>query len=733
MRKPLGKLREYVKQKDKLWASQASKINKKVHNATRKLESAKTECAKLCAQHKVARQAMVQAKGQLRVLQEQQQGSSESSNSSGSGDDPLASPRNRAHQASQRAQQLSKAAINADRVYMSHIRTVRGMRDESDQAIGSLLYNYEQLEHKRVRSVGIVLNHFIGVHAAMLTTLTRNVKQVSTVVAGTNPEADVQSFVRNNMSGRKPPPLPDYEQFDGHPMATDLPDTPSVSAPATATSTSAASTNTAATASSSSNSSSSDGTGVADKSKSAKRTFTASSKSNNGSQDGSAGGLLSRITLGFKAFSNAAIESIESSSILSSSSSSSSSSTASATASKDVNAAVSASASQPPAVSTKAEDHTSQEDEEKKQAAKKARVEALKTEIRRFLFGPRPSTERGSQSPAFQHIVSLFKTSEGREAFAAVLRARRNVNSGLQLRRSVFRLVGEAILKFLDHAQESMDVRPALLVMIMSQSFFHLGKSSRRRQRQMKRAMAAAAGATSADSEVSNSETSESEAEVSEVHGRVYLVQRIRGHPLWQMQRFWEEAFFDSLSVQLSENQRLEKWRSEAEQELAIKRQKNILFGQLGAFSHNMIMFNMDIETVRRFVEKMVAVHELDDEQVAALMMIVQDQYQQQRQLELQAAKEQDEDDEDDDDEDDDEEDAFEADAEESTEVSEQEEKQEQEHEQGHGHEHEPDDSEAKTVPTSIDDEYFEADGSDTTTGSAATRDHDIIVFSDSC
>jgi hypothetical protein len=201
-------------------------------------------------------------------------------------------------------------------------------------------------------------------------------------------------------------------------------------------------------------------------------------------------------------------------------------------------------------------------------------------------------------------------------AFAAVLNQQRNTNAALHLTEEGFEALGALIVKFLDEAHAAMHVRPAQLVMIMSQTFYRDPLPAERAAVEVAR-VAAAAASQLVDA------AGESEEKRSGVHGeRVYLAQRIRAHPIWRDARFWEEAFFDSYSQEMSKHQRLQKWHSESEQREAEQRQKNILFAQLGAFAHNMTEFGMPVRQTRTFIQRMCQIHELDAAHVEMLLLM---------------------------------------------------------------------------------------------------------------
>jgi hypothetical protein len=102
-----------------------------------------------------------------------------------------------------------------------------------------------------------------------------------------------------------------------------------------------------------------------------------------------------------------------------------------------------------------------------------------------------------------------------------------------------------------------------------------------------------------------------------------FLQARLRDEKLLHDVRLWEELFFDQIAA--------EKRRMEAgivfsalppdEQQEAIMRFRNVVFGQLGTFLFNMLECGVDVDNVRQFARKMCAASELsgdDEEQLMA-------------------------------------------------------------------------------------------------------------------
>mmetsp|Transcript_11662 Transcript_11662/g.19227 ORF Transcript_11662/g.19227 Transcript_11662/m.19227 type:complete len:173 (+) Transcript_11662:415-933(+) len=65
------------------------------------------------------------------------------------------------------------------------------------------------------------------------------------------------------------------------------------------------------------------------------------------------------------------------------------------------------------------------------------------------------------------------------------------------------------------------------------------------------------------------------------------------------------------------------RWHTDLEQAEALDRQKKVLFGQLGAFAHNMLEFGMPVDPTLKFVQKICSINELTPEDSTMLLGIV--------------------------------------------------------------------------------------------------------------
>ena len=102
------------------------------------------------------------------------------------------------------------------------------------------------------------------------------------------------------------------------------------------------------------------------------------------------------------------------------------------------------------------------------------------------------------------------------------------------------------------------------------------------------------------------------------------LQSSLRGCQLWQVDGFWEEAFFDSIVL---EQQRLglpvdRDWRQATEEERDEYDTwvRNTTFGQLGSFSFNMIHFGVSLKFTQAFVSKLCDSTEIGESERAMIL-----------------------------------------------------------------------------------------------------------------
>ena len=95
---------------------------------------------------------------------------------------------------------------------------------------------------------------------------------------------------------------------------------------------------------------------------------------------------------------------------------------------------------------------------------------------------------------------------------------------------------------------------------------------------------------------------------------KVFLQDGVVKHPLWKTLDFWDFAVFESIREELR-NQDKYKYMEK-------NQEKNIIFGQLAAFSHNMLMFNIARSTVKEIIGKFAQNHGLEEEKIQSIYVV---------------------------------------------------------------------------------------------------------------
>lgn len=101
---------------------------------------------------------------------------------------------------------------------------------------------------------------------------------------------------------------------------------------------------------------------------------------------------------------------------------------------------------------------------------------------------------------------------------------------------------------------------------------------------------------------------------------KIFLQASIVDHPIWKDLEFWESAMFNSINEELSQqkNYKLEENETAGETTLRLR---NLVFGQLTSYSHNMLMFNLDKMEVRNLLSKFCKAYSLTEMQVRDIMV----------------------------------------------------------------------------------------------------------------
>jgi len=102
-----------------------------------------------------------------------------------------------------------------------------------------------------------------------------------------------------------------------------------------------------------------------------------------------------------------------------------------------------------------------------------------------------------------------------------------------------------------------------------------------------------------------------------------YIQNKLKNIEIWKKPRFWEFAFYDSVSVERNKMKPKKDWKdmTQEEQEEFHLREKSIFFGQMGSFAMLMLSFGVPVEDVRAFLTKQCIVNGLSDDQRNALLV----------------------------------------------------------------------------------------------------------------
>ena len=426
-----------------------------------------------------------------------------------------------AEKAKKKAKALTQEALTCDRQYMENVKSLRGYRSQYDVSMKSLLGQLENLEVERLETISSLLRHYMVIQESMVRSLHGNISKVSHEVRAMDPQEAVQAFISKHRTNRSPEPLPEYSMFEGHPMYVPPDEEKTPTACSTAPG-SGATRDTSKRPSSQRQATLVQPANLAPESR---------SRSDSGGTDSSAGSFV--------------------------------------VVDDPFGSLVHSKVPKSPTNVKRVNDPTVEQEQTILKYVQT--IMYVKSEDR---------LEDAELLRLRNECTAFFKTARGRLSFAAVLNRQRNVNQGLQLTSIGIKALASLIWAFLDEAKQAMHVRPAQLVMIMSQTFF--------------------CNVEEGDgAEVIGVDGDNVDTLTGSSRHRVYLQHHIQPHSIWKELRFWEEAFFDSYTKEMSKFQQTQKWHSDAEQQEAVVRQKNILFGQLGAFAHNMKEFGMDSKSTR--------------------------------------------------------------------------------------------------------------------------------------
>ncbi|ETO25072.1 hypothetical protein RFI_12073 [Reticulomyxa filosa] len=246
--------------------------------------------------------------------------------------------------------------------------------------------------------------------------------------------------------------------------------------------------------------------------------------------------------------------------------------------------------------------------------------------------------------------LQSLNSVEGRMAFAILLNRQRNADHGLELGKIQFLELANLVELFCDSVEKHnpIDVKPAKLVMIMTQSLYVRKDSVADDPKfQEKILLQTPANNTTSTTTITSTDTllRSSESQINEASSppnvqddnvenekkeetspntgdkveiqavssssrsllpkqdKIFLVDLIKHHHLWKSETFWKEAFCDSLKQELKKYPIMQRWHSTQEQMEADRRNREITFSQLAAITHNMKEFGMQDSTIINFLD----------------------------------------------------------------------------------------------------------------------------------
>ena len=101
---------------------------------------------------------------------------------------------------------------------------------------------------------------------------------------------------------------------------------------------------------------------------------------------------------------------------------------------------------------------------------------------------------------------------------------------------------------------------------------------------------------------------------------KVFLQTSIVSHALWREIDFWDSAIYLSIIEEMLNQKNYKLDQSESDNE-TLFRQKNLVFGQLASYGHNMLIFNLEKSEVKSLLQKYCKIYNLTDQQVKDIMV----------------------------------------------------------------------------------------------------------------
>lgn len=101
---------------------------------------------------------------------------------------------------------------------------------------------------------------------------------------------------------------------------------------------------------------------------------------------------------------------------------------------------------------------------------------------------------------------------------------------------------------------------------------------------------------------------------------KVYLQDALMNHPLWKTMDFWECAILESIKDELKNQEKYLIHQNITDIE-KMEQYKSIIFGQLAAYSHNMLMFNIEKKLVEDMIVKFSKNHNLSQDKIQEIQV----------------------------------------------------------------------------------------------------------------
>ncbi len=101
---------------------------------------------------------------------------------------------------------------------------------------------------------------------------------------------------------------------------------------------------------------------------------------------------------------------------------------------------------------------------------------------------------------------------------------------------------------------------------------------------------------------------------------KIFLHSELIDHPIWKSVDFWECAIFLSIKEELESQKSYNLEEKETKADTS-RREKNLVWGQLVSYQHNMMIFDMDKNEVKQVLLNFSKIYSLGDQQVKDLMV----------------------------------------------------------------------------------------------------------------